>query len=45
MLAQVLEQQAEIIQRFKNPEKREEERSEKEEEKVYVPPSVRVSIC
>ena len=45
MLTKVLEQQAEILERLKRIEKREDEReNNKKDEQIYVPPSVRVNL-
>lgn len=44
MLKTVLDQQAEIVERLKRIEKREDGRESKKDEQIYVPPSVRVCM-
>lgn len=44
MLKTVLDQQAEILERLKRVEKREDERESKKDEQIYEPPSVRVCM-
>lgn len=45
LLEKILLQQDEILKRIKALEKKEQEKEETREEKVYVPPSIRVSTC